>query len=53
VATYTDPEDGYTYHLCARHYEPIRRWRARLAEREAKRRRGGIVTAEDFLRHDP
>jgi hypothetical protein len=53
VATYTDPDDGYTYHLCARHYEPIRRWRARLAEREAKRRAGGIVTAEDFVRHEP
>jgi hypothetical protein len=52
VASYTDPT-GYTYHLCERHYRPIRRWLARLAEREAKRRRGGILTAEDFLRHDP
>ena len=52
VGTWTDPDDGYVYHLCARHYEPIRRWRSRLAEREAKRRRGGILTAEDFLRDD-
>jgi len=52
VGTFTD-RTGYTYHLCERHYRPIRAWLARLAEREAKRRRGGILTAEDFLRHDP
>jgi hypothetical protein len=52
VAAYTDPT-GYTYHLCERHYRPIRRWLLRLAEREAKRRRGGILTAEDFLAREP
>jgi hypothetical protein len=39
--------------FCERHYRPIRRYLARLSEREAKRRRGGILTAEDFLRRDP
>jgi len=52
TAAYTDPT-GYTYHLCERHYRPIRRWGLRLAEREAKRRGGGILTAEDFLAHEP
>jgi hypothetical protein len=52
TSAYTD-STGYTYHLCDRHYRPIRRWLQRLAEREAKRLAGGILTAEDFLRDDP
>jgi hypothetical protein len=64
VHTYVDSR-GYENHLCERHYAGIARWlkgqrqeakdRAlhREAEREAKRRRGGIVTAEDFLRDGP
>jgi hypothetical protein len=47
VASYTDPT-GYTYHLCERHYRPIRRWLGRLAEREAKRR-ASILTAADIV----
>ena len=46
---------GYTYHLCARHYEPIRRALLPggvLAVRETRRRAGGILTADDFLRDD-
>jgi hypothetical protein len=56
VHTYVDSR-GYENHLCERHFRPLLRLARREAEREAKRRRGGILTAEDFLprveRHDP
>jgi hypothetical protein len=43
---------GYVYLLCPRHYEPLRRWKHRLVERERKRQEGrGILKASDFLRH--
>jgi hypothetical protein len=35
--TYADPQDGYVYRLCARHYRPIGQWlekRRRDAEPE-------------------
>ena len=47
---YTD-RFGYVYLLCPRHYEPLRQWKERLRQREAKRQSGrGILKASDFVR---
>ena len=56
IFLFSNPEvdrSGYVYRLCERHFRPLRRLAQQLAQREAKRRTRGILTAEDFLPRAP